>query len=200
MIVATVAGCGRAGSRDWRETSRRRPGVLAGAFLAATIAAGCAGPVRRPDGGVGLLPAGAAAPEVVGRDRDGRDVSLSALRGKPIVVYFYPKDGSPNCTQEACAFRDVWTRYTDAGVTVIGVSRDSVESHTSFIRDEKLPFALASDPSGVVATSYGVRKLFFGDDRVTFLVDRSGHVARVWPRVDPGTHAREVIEAAQALP
>ena len=160
----------------------------------------CAGPARRPDGGVGLLPVGAVAPDLTGHDREGHDVRLSELRGKPAVVYFYPKDGSPNCTREACAFRDVWTRYEDAGVAVIGVSRDSADSHASFLRDEKLPFALASDPDGVVATNYGVRKLLWGDERVTFLVDRAGHVARVWPKVDPGTHAQEVIEAAQALP
>ena len=172
----------------------------AAGMLAAALSTGCPGPVQRPDGGSGLLPVGAVAPEVVGQDPAGRDVGVDALRGHPIVVYFYPKDGSPACTHEACAFRDVWKRYEEAGVAVIGVSRDSAESHAAFLRDEHLPFALASDPSGEVATSYGVRKFLWGEDRVTFLVDRSGRVARVWPSVDPGTHAHEVIEAARALP
>jgi peroxiredoxin Q/BCP len=176
-----------------------RRALVSAALVGAAVVA-CAGPARRPDGGVGLLPVGALAPDVTGHDREGRDVQLSALRGRPAVVYFYPKDGSPSCTREACAFRDVWTRYVDAGVAVIGVSRDSADSHASFLRDEKLPFALASDPDGLVATSYGVRKLLWGDERVTFLVDRAGHVAHVWPQVDPGTHAQEVIEAARALP
>lgn len=170
--------------------------------LVALVAIGCAcsGRVQRPDGGVGLLPPGAPAPQVVARDPAGHHVSLGSLRGRPIVVYFYPKDGSPVCTHEACAFRDVWRQYEAAGVSVIGVSRDSDESHAAFQRDEKLPFALASDPKGDVATSYGVRMLLWGEDRVTFLVDREGRIARVWPKVDPGVHAHEVIEAAQALP
>jgi peroxiredoxin Q/BCP len=172
----------------------------AGVWLAGALALACGGPARRPDGGMGPLPVGALAPGVVGRDGQGHDVSLTALRGRPVVVYFYPKDGSPTCTREACAFRDVWSRYVQAGVAIIGVSRDSVEDHAAFLRDEKLPFALASDSSGDLATGYGVRKLLWGEDRVTFLIDRSGHVARVWPKVDPGVHASEVIEAAQALP
>jgi peroxiredoxin Q/BCP len=168
-------------------------------LVAAALCAACAGPVRRPDGGIGLLPEGAIAPEVAGTDRSGHDVRLSALRGHPAVVYFYPKDGSPTCTREACAFRDVWAQYEEAGLRVIGVSRDSAESHASFLRDEKLPFALASDPSGEVATRYGVRKLLWGDERVTFLIDRSGRIAHVWPSVDPGVHAHEVMDAARAL-
>jgi peroxiredoxin Q/BCP len=172
---------------------------LARALVVVSFATACAGPVRRPDGGVGLLPPRTPAPEVVGADAAGRVVRLSALLGRPVVVYFYPKDGSPTCTREACAFRDVWAQYEAAGVSVIGVSRDSTESHTTFLRDERLPFALASDPSGKVAKSYGVRELLWGEDRVTFLVDRAGRVAQIWPNVDPGVHAREVLEAAHSL-
>jgi peroxiredoxin Q/BCP len=174
-------------------------GSIFKAIVVAAACAGCAGSVRRPDGGIGLLPPQSPAPEVVGTDAAGHVVRLSELRGRPAVVYFYPKDGSPMCTREACAFRNVWTEYEDAGVAVIGVSRDSTESHAAFLREERLPFALASDPSGLVATSYGVRKLLWGDDRVTFLVDRAGRIARVWPDVDPGVHAHEVLDAARAL-
>src|SRR5580692_8217545 len=83
------------------------------------------GPAQRPGGGVGLLPVGAVAPEVVGYDANGAQVKVSELAGKKAVIYFYPKDGSPGCTKEACAFRDAWDRYVKAGVVVIGVSSDS---------------------------------------------------------------------------
>jgi peroxiredoxin Q/BCP len=115
------------------------------------------------------------------------------------VIYFYPKDASPGCTTEACAFRDAWDRYTHAGVSVIGVSSDSPESHRAFLEKKHLPFALAADESGAVAASYGVPKRLWGYSRVTFLVGSNGKVARVWPDVDPGVHADEVLQAASQL-
>jgi peroxiredoxin Q/BCP len=176
-----------------------RPATLGTALLFATTLA-CGGPVRRPDGGTGLLPPGSVAPDVVGYDAEQHEVRVSTLRGRPVVVYFYPKDESPACTREACAFRDTWKRYVAAGVSVIGVSGDSPRSHEDFLKDEKLPFALASDGSGGIASSYGVAKRFWGDDRITFLVGRDGKIARVWPNVDPGRHASEVLAAALSLP
>jgi peroxiredoxin Q/BCP len=169
-------------------------------LLAATLfALGC-GPARRPDGGVGLLPVGAAAPEVVGYDAAGKDVRLSALTAAhtKAVVYFYPKDESPGCTTEACAFRDAWDRYIKAGVSVIGVSSDSRESHTEFLQKKHLPFALASDEDGTVGATYGVPKRLWGYSRVTFLVGADGKIVHVWPDVDPGIHADEVLQAAGA--
>jgi peroxiredoxin Q/BCP len=136
---------------------------------------------------------------VVGVDGHGGTARLTALRGHPVVVYFYPKDGSPLCTREACAFRDVWAQYRDAGVVVIGVSSDSLASHRAFLASERLPFFLASDEPGNVAAAYGVSRRLWGDDRITFLVDPEGRVAHVWPEVDPGTHATEVLQAARAL-
>jgi thioredoxin-dependent peroxiredoxin len=161
------------------------------------FALGCSGPVKRPDGGVGLLPIGARAPEVEGRDAGAHDVKLSDLRGKVVVVYFYPSDGSPGCTKEACAFRDAWKRYEEANVAIFGVSADSAESHRKFEHDEQLQFPLASDTSGAIAAAYGVRKNVFGYDRVSFLVDREGRIARVWSEVDPGVHADEVLAQAK---
>jgi thioredoxin-dependent peroxiredoxin len=164
--------------------------VLAFAFI------GC-GPAKRPDGGVGLLPIGAQAPEVVGLDVGGKEVRLTTLAGKSkAVVYFYPKDGSPGCTTEACAFRDAWDKYTRAGVVVIGVSTDSAESHHAFLEKKHLPFALAADESGAVAASYGVPKRLWGESRITFLVGTDGKIAHEWPDVDPGIHADEVLQAA----
>jgi thioredoxin-dependent peroxiredoxin len=157
------------------------------------------GPVKRPDGGTGLLPIGAEAPDVVGHDAEEREVRLSALRGRPVVVYFYPQDGTPGCTKEACAFRDAWDRLEKAEVAVIGVSTNSAESHREFLKKERLPFALASD-QGTIGQAYGVKKNLWGFERVTFLVGRDGKVARVWPSVDPGVHADDVVEEASRLP
>jgi peroxiredoxin Q/BCP len=167
--------------------------------LVSLAAAGCA-TVVRPDGGKGLLPVGAPAPDVTGLDVHKVSVPLSAARGHAAVVYFYPADGTPGCTTEACAFRDAWTKYVDAHVTVIGVSTNSAEDHQKFLVDKQLPFALAADPDRNVAEAYGVGKGVFGDNRVTFLVDASGKVAKVWPDVDPGVHADEVLAAVKALP
>jgi len=167
--------------------------------LVAALGVACGGSVKRPDGGFGLLPAGAAAPEVVGRGPTGAEVRLTALKGKPVIVYFYPQDDTPGCTKEACAFRDAWTNLANAGIEVVGVSTNSAERHQRFQQKHQLPFALASDDSGEIGASYGVSKKLWGYDRVTFLVDRDGRVAHVWPTVDPGIHAGEVIERASRL-
>jgi thioredoxin-dependent peroxiredoxin len=173
--------------------------ALAGVLVLALCCA-CGRPAARPDGGFGHLGVGAPAPEVVGYDVERREVRLSAQRGHYVVVYFYPMDGSPGCTTEACAFRDVWSRYQKANVTVLGVSSNSEERHQEFLRDRKLPFALASDESGAVAASYGVGKGLFGFERVSFLVDGEGRIARVWNDVDPGVHATEVLSAVPDAP
>jgi thioredoxin-dependent peroxiredoxin len=173
--------------------------ALSLALFGSLTLAGCLEPAKRPDGGVGPLPVGAPAPEVVGHDVEENEVRLSAQRGNAAVVYFYPKDGTPSCTKEACAFRDAWSRYTSAHVAVIGVSSNTHERHAEFLRDEKLPFALASDESGAVAASYGVGKDLFGYDRVTFLIAPDGKVARYWADVDPGLHASEVLEAVEEI-
>jgi peroxiredoxin Q/BCP len=174
-----------------------RPSRTALAAVFALSLAAC-GPAKRPDGGVGLLAVGDPAPEVVGYDSTGAEVRLSRLTAahEKAVVYFYPKDESPGCTTEACAFRDAWDRYTKAGVAVIGVSSDSRTSHTEFLQKKHLPFALAADESGAVGASYGVPKRLWGFSRVTFLVGADGKVSHVWPDVDPGIHATEVLAAA----
>jgi peroxiredoxin Q/BCP len=166
--------------------------------LATTLAvAGCGRPAVRPDGGFGLLGVGAAAPEVVGLDASGHETRLSEQRGHPSVVYFYPMDGTPGCTTEACAFRDAWSRFEQAHVTVLGVSTNSAKRHAEFLHDHKLPFALASDEAGTIAAAYGVHNGLFGFQRVTFLVDGEGRIARVWDDVDPAIHADEVLAVAK---
>jgi len=156
--------------------------------------------VKRPDGGSGLVSIGAAAPEVVGEDPAGHLVRLSESKGKAVVVYFYPADGTPGCTAEACAFRDAWQKLDQAGIVVLGVSTNSAESHRKFQKEHKLPFALAADESGAVGTAYGVSKKLWGYDRVSFLVGKDGRIAKIWPSVDPGVHANEVIAEASKLP
>lgn len=173
-----------------------RTGV--GCLLLVAVLAGCS-ETRRPDGGIGLLPVGAPAPEVIGEDPAGRTVKLSEQRGSMAVVYFYPMDGTPGCTQQACAFRDAFDRLEEAGVVVFGVSRDSAESHRAFRKEHNLPFPLVADESGEVAKAYGVpSKYFIMSARVTFLVDEHGMIAEVWPDVDPGVDAQRVLAAAKA--
>lgn len=160
---------------------------------------GC-GPTTRPDGNTGLLPVGSPAPDVVGEDVNGQMVRLSDQKGKLAVVYFYPKDGTPGCTTQACAFRDAFDRLAAAGVVVFGVSRDSAESHRKFRQEHKLPFPMVSDESGDVQKAYGVPiKFVVMSARVSFLVDPDGKIARVWPDVDPAVDAQNVLEAAGEL-
>jgi peroxiredoxin Q/BCP len=138
---------------------------------------------------------GAVAPDLTGTTNDGTALRLSAVRGHASVVYFYPKDETPGCTREACAFRDAFTKYEAHKVTIFGVSRDSQESHREFRLKHSLPFPLVADPDGNVARAYGVSSTLGMTSRVTFLVDSNGRIVRVWPDVDPGVHADEVLAA-----
>ena len=126
--------------------------------------------------------------------RAGTIAALSAARGHLAVVYFYPKDGTPGCTREACAFRDAFTKYESRRVTIFGVSRDSKESHRQFRADHGLPFVLVAD-DGTAARAYGVSSLLGMESRVTFLVGGDGRILRVWPDVDPAVNADEVLAA-----
>ena len=164
-------------------------------LLGLSIAAASCARTARPDGGSGLLPVGAPASDVTGTTTDGKSIRLSAVRGHPAVVYFYPKDETPGCTREACAFRDAFTKYVTHNVTIFGVSRDSEESHREFRKKHSLPFPLVADEDGKVAEAYGVSSTLGMASRVTFLVGSDGRVVRVWPNVDPGVHADEVLAA-----
>jgi thioredoxin-dependent peroxiredoxin len=133
-------------------------------------------------------------------------VTLSALRGKPVVLYFYPKDDTSGCTAEACGFRDSFPDYGRTGAVVIGVSRDSVASHDRFKKKHALPFILASDETGAVTERYGVwieksmyGRKYMGIDRSTFLIDKDGVVRGAWHKVKVGGHVAEVLKAVRAL-
>ena len=137
---------------------------------------------------------------------DGRTVRLSELKGRPVVLYFYPKDDTPGCTKEACGFRDAWADVQDTGATVFGVSPDAVVSHQRFRAKYRLPFALLADPDHAVAEAYGAwgEKSMYGKKyqailRTTFLIDGIGTVRRVFEKVKPEGHAEEVLAALQQL-
>jgi thioredoxin-dependent peroxiredoxin len=164
-------------------------------LLASLLLAGVAGLFRgaaRAD--EPMLPVGSAAPEVVGTDAKGTTFKLSAQKGRYAIVYFYPKYDSLGCTREACAFRDAFDKFVAAGVTIFGVSRDPTPSHQAFMKKYTLPFPLVADPSGTMQKAYRVPSLAEGvAARVTFLVGPDGKIARVFPDVDPGVHAKEVL-------
>ncbi len=153
-----------------------------------------------------MLEAGKNAPDFALPDHQGQTVRLRDFRGKRVVLYFYPRDGTPGCTREACSFRDAHTRLVRAGVVVLGVSPDSPESHRKFRERHGLPFPLLSDPEGKVAQAYGAwaEKTLYGRKRwgvarSTFLIGPDGRVERVWRRVKPDGHAEEVLQAIQGL-
>lgn len=177
-----------------------RRSVLALALPALLALSSACGASKRPDGGEGLLPVGSPAPALSGTDQSGAAVSLEALRGKPVVVFFYPKDATPGCTREACAFRDAWDRFTKAGVVVLGVSGDDEKSHAKFAEEHKLPFSLVADPQQAWIKAFGVPTRVGMASRVSFLLGRDGKVAKVYPDVDPGVHAERVLADATSLP
>jgi peroxiredoxin Q/BCP len=162
-----------------------------------SLLSGC-GETERPDGGTGLLEVGSPAPDLSATAHDGTAIALRSL-GKPAVVYFYPKDDTPGCTTEACAFRDIWTEYEAAGVMVIGVSTDDDASHRAFAEKHELTFPLIADTDEAWAKAFGVKVSGGYAERVSFLIDGAGKVAKVYPGVDPGVHAREVLDDAAKL-
>lgn len=146
-----------------------------------------------------LLAPGARAPEFHALDQDGRDRRLADERGHAVVLYFYPRDATPGCTREACSFRDVWSRFVEVGAQVLGVSTDDVASHAAFAREHRLPFPLLADPDGSITRLYGVGRTFGLASRVTYVIDRDGVIRRIFPDVDPGVHATEVLDAIHSL-
>ena len=151
-----------------------------------------------------LLAVGARAPEFTTTDQDGKTCSLSDFKGKKVLLYFYPKDNTPGCTKEACAFRDHFAEFRQLGVEILGVSVDPVKSHQSFARKYDLPFTLLADTDKRLVEAYGVwgekslyGKKYMGTNRVTYLIDEAGKVAAVFPKVKPDTHAEEILAALQ---
>ena len=148
-----------------------------------------------------MLTVGTKAPNFTLTDKDGKSVSLSDFLGQKVVLYFYPKDNTPGCTRQACAFAGAYQGFLDRNVAVIGISKDSVASHQKFAQKYDLPFVLLSDPELLAIQAYDVwkeKKLYgkvsFGVVRTTYIIDEQGIIEHVMPKVKPDTNAAEILE------
>lgn len=149
-----------------------------------------------------MLKEGSTAPAFKTTNADGEMVTLKDLRGKKVVLYFYPKDDTPGCTKEACSFRDAFAQFKKRGITVLGVSPDSEASHKKFATKYKLPFTLLADTDKSISEAYGVYgekkfmgRTYMGVHRTTFLIDERGKIKKVFQKLKPDEHASEVLEA-----
>ena len=148
-----------------------------------------------------MLKIGDKAPKFTLMDKDGEEVNLSDFEGKRVVVYFYPKDNTPGCTKQACAFRDAYDGFRNDDIVVIGISKDSIESHKKFAEEYGLPFILLSDPERVAIEAFGVwvektmyGKKSFGVSRSTFIIDENGVIIKVFEKANPDSNAAEILE------
>lgn len=178
--------------------ARKAPALLAALFATALVAAGLSASAA------GAEPTtGAIAPAFTLPDQDGKRVSLADHRGKWVVLYFYPKDGTPGCTTEACEFRDNVFAFREAGAVILGISVDDVASHKEFATEHRLPFTLLADSGKQVARDYGVLHRMLGvmelARRETFIVDPQGRIAKHYREVQPGSHSRQVLADIKAL-
>jgi thioredoxin-dependent peroxiredoxin len=146
-----------------------------------------------------MVAEGQEAPDFELTSDSGEKVRLSSLRGKPVVLYFYPRSDTPGCTRQACAIRDSWGEFERRGVVVVGVSSDAENAQARFKQKYHLPFTILADPERTLGEAYGVAQEGKSSySRSTFLIDRDGTVTKVMRRVDPGTHAEQVLEALAA--
>jgi peroxiredoxin Q/BCP len=148
------------------------------------------------------LKEGDPAPEFSAAATGGGKVSLSELRGKNVILYFYPRDNTPGCTNEACAFRDHFAEIESKGAVVLGVSTDSMKAHDKFVAKYRLPFTLLADEERKIVQAYGVwgeksflGKKYMGTHRVTFLIGPDGRIKRIWSGLRPVEHVREALTA-----
>ncbi len=147
-----------------------------------------------------MLTVGDKAPDFTLNDKDGNPVTLSSFAGKKVVLYFYPRDNTPGCTKQACAFAAAYDAFKTKNVEVIGISKDSVASHVKFAEKYNLPFILISDPDRVAIEAYGVwqekkmcGKVGMGVVRTTFIIDENGNIEKIMPKVKPDTNAAEIL-------
>ena len=148
------------------------------------------------------LKVGDKAPEFSARDAEGRTIGLKDLRGKKVVLYFYPKDDTPGCTKEACAFRNSFAKFKRRGIEVVGVSLDTEASHKKFSQKYDLPFRLLADSNRAISEAYGtygekkfMGRTYMGNHRMTFLIDENAKIKKIFSKVKPEDHAEEVLEA-----
>ena len=148
-----------------------------------------------------MLKEGDIAPEFSLKDQNGKTHQLSDYKGKKLVLYFYPKDNTPGCTMEACAFRDIFEDYKKHNIAVLGISKDTEISHKKFIEKHKLPFDLLIDENREMLEKYGAwtkkslyGKIFMGIQRITYVIDENGKVLKAYPKVKPDEHAKQILE------
>ena len=148
-----------------------------------------------------MLKPGDLAPDFTLSDKDGNPVTLSAFRGQKVVLYFYPKDNTPGCTRQACAFAYHYAEFAKRGIEVIGISKDSVQSHQKFAEKHGLNFVLLADPERIAIEKYGVwqekkmaGKVGMGVVRTTYIIDEQGTIQAVMPKVKPDTNAADILE------
>ncbi len=153
-----------------------------------------------------MLSTGSLAPDFTLPTDTGDDLTLSSLRGQPVVLYFYPKDDTSGCTTQACEFRDMFPRFDTSNAVILGVSPDPVKSHQKFKAKYELPFTLIADTEKVACQAYDVWKeksmygrKYMGVERTTFIIDASGHIAHIFEKVKPAGHAEKVMEIVSAM-
>jgi len=146
------------------------------------------------------LKEGDVAPDFTAATNGGGKISLADLKGKNVILYFYPRDDTPGCTKEACAFRDHFAEFKKKGAVVLGVSTDPAKSHDKFVKKYKLPFTLLADEDKKIVEAYGVwgqksfmGRKYLGTHRVTFLISPEGRIKKIWPEVKAAEHAAEVL-------
>lgn len=146
------------------------------------------------------LKEGDVAPEFTATTNEGKTVSLSDFRGKNVILYFYPKDSTPGCTKEACAFRDDFSEFKKKGAAILGVSTDSAKSHEKFVQKYNLPFPLLVDEDKKIVNAYGVYGprtfmgiKYTGTHRITFLIGPDGKIRKIWLKVKPAEHSQEIL-------
>ena len=186
-------------------TTNSAPAAAASPASPAAPAASAAAPAQTaavpspatPPAGGSELAVGQPAPDFSVTDHNGKPLQLAKLKGKPVVVYFYPKDETPGCTKEACSFRDAWNDLSKKGVVLIGVSADSDQSHKAFAEHHKLPFVLVSDPKGELAAKFGVPFENGYEKRQSIVIGADGNVKKIYRQVDVGRHASEIAADVQ---
>ncbi len=151
-----------------------------------------------------ILEEGVTAPPIAALDQDGKNVTLKEYLGRKVVLYFYPKDDTPGCTKEACAFRDNFPNFKKLGIDILGVSIDTESKHKKFVDKYNLPFRLVADADKQIVEAYGVWGLkkfmgreYMGTNRVTYLINEQSIIEKVWPKVNPADHAEELLKYLQ---
>jgi peroxiredoxin Q/BCP len=195
LSLAFVGACSKdAPKSDPGVTTTVASGSPAGSTTAASATASAAAPgTAMAATANGEVTVGKPPPDFTAKDQEGKDLTLSALKGKPVVVYFYPKDETPGCTIEAKSFRDSWKDLAKTGVTVIGISTDTADSHKAFAKHHELPFHLVSDESGTIAKTFGVPNHAGFLGRQTFVIGADGNVKKIYRDVDVSKHVNEVL-------